>query len=197
MARPRKNEHIKEQLLEVGLDELLTNGYHGTGIKDVLDRLGVPKGSFYHYFRSKEVFAAEIIKFFADDLNHRLAASVSNKGELGLPALKRVFRLLVTEHKDGSGGCILGALASEIAETSEVCRQALQKEVENWNRMMTIIIQQGQTIGDIRNDLDADVLARMAWNCWEGSVLRMKIEGRPEPTEEVVEVMFDAMLKAQ
>jgi TetR/AcrR family transcriptional repressor of nem operon len=196
MARPRKNEHIKEQLLNVGLETLLTNGYHGTGIKEVLDKLGVPKGSFYHYFRSKEVFAAEVIKFYADDLNHRLSAAVADKGELGLPALKHAFRLLVSEHKEGSGGCILGALASEIAETSDVCRLALQTEVDNWHCMMMVIIQQGQDTGEIRTDLDARMLAKMAWNCWEGSVLRMKIEGRPDPTEEVVEVMFDAMLKA-
>ena len=195
MSRPRKNEHIKEQLLDVGLEALLANGYHGTGIKEVLDKLGVPKGSFYHYFRSKEAFAAEIIKFYADDLNHRLAEAIANKGELGLPALKRAFRVLLDEHEEGSRGCILGALASEIAETSEVCRMALLKEVDNWQAMMATIIQQGQNTGDIRTDLSSEVLARMAWNCWEGSVLRMKIENRTEPCVEVVEVMFEAMLK--
>lgn len=197
MARPRKNEHIKEQLLEVGLEALLAKGYHGTGIKEVLDKLGVPKGSFYHYFPSKEQFAAEVIRFYADDLNQRLAGAVANQGETGLPALKRAFRILLDEHQAGSRGCILGALASEIAETSEVCRLALLKEVENWHGMMTAIILQGQASGEIRTDVKADTLARMAWNCWEGSVLRMKIEDKAEPTVEVVEVLFDVMLKTK
>lgn len=195
MARPRKNEHIKEELLSVGLDTLLTNGYHGTGIKEVLDKLGVPKGSFYHYFKSKEAFAAEVIHFYARDLNQRLMEKTAGKGKTGLEAIKLAFSLLVDEYRQGMSGCILGALASEISETSEVCRLAIHKEVENWTRLLQLLVKQGQESGEIRTDLDDQMLARMVWNCWEGAVLRMKIESSSVAVEEVVNVMFEAILK--
>jgi TetR/AcrR family transcriptional repressor of nem operon len=195
MARPRKNEHIKEALLNVGLDTLLTKGYHGTGIKEVLDRLGVPKGSFYHYFKSKEAFAAEVIHHYARELNDRLAALMAGSEKTGIAAIKHAFMLLVEEYRSGQCGCILGALASEISETSEVCRLAILKEVENWNSMLAVLVTQGQQNGDIRTDLSAEVLAKMLWNCWEGGVVRMKIEASPTAVEDVVNIMFDAMLK--
>jgi TetR/AcrR family transcriptional repressor of nem operon len=197
MARPRKNEHIKEQLLEVGLETLLAKGYHGTGIKEVLDKLGVPKGSFYHYFKSKEAFAAEIIHFYAEDLNQRLLTNAAGGQKTGLNAIKSAFSMLVDEYKQGKSGCILGALASEIAETSELCRLAVSKEVENWNRMTALLIEQGQLSGEVRTDLDAAVLSRLLWNCWEGGVLRVKIEATSEPVEEVLNVMFDAILASK
>jgi len=194
MARPRKNEHIKEELLQVGLDTLLTNGYHGTGIKEVLDKLGVPKGSFYHYFKSKERFAAEVVHFYARNLNNRMAGVMAGAQKTGLAAIKQAFMRLVDEYRAGMCGCILGALASEISGTSEECRLAILQEVERWNAMLAALVKQGQKDGDIRNDLDAEFLAKMLWNCWEGGVLRMKVEASPTAVEDVVNHMFDAIL---
>lgn len=196
MARPRKNEHIKDELLEVGLDTLLTKGYHGTGIKEVLDKLGVPKGSFYHYFQSKEVFAAEVIKFYADDLNRRLSSRLKNDNVVGVAAIKSAFSLLVEEYQMGTSGCVLGALASEIAETSESCRLAILKETDNWTNMIAVLVAQGQSAGEIRTDVSSDLLAKMVWNCWEGAILRMKIEASSHAVEEAVGVMFDAILRS-
>ena len=61
MPRPRRNNNLRDQLLVEGYNAFLHNGYHGTGLKEVLDRLRIPKGSFYNYFESKEAiaFAAE------------------------------------------------------------------------------------------------------------------------------------------
>lgn len=194
MARPRKNEHIKDELLSAGLDTLLTKGYHGTGIKEVLDKLGVPKGSFYHYFKSKEAFAAEVVHFYARELNERILGVMAGSKKTGLIAIKHAFMLMVEEYRSGTCGCILGALASEISETSETCRLAILKEVENWNSMLAVLVTQGQKEGVIRTDLDAELLAKMLWNCWEGGVLRMKVEASPKAVEDVVNVMFDAIL---
>ena len=61
MVRPRKSEHSRQELLDTGSRMLTEFGYHGTGIKQVLDAVGVPKGSFYNFFPSKEAFVAGII----------------------------------------------------------------------------------------------------------------------------------------
>lgn len=199
MARPRKNEHIKEQLLDVGLTTLLAKGYHGTGIKEILDQLGVPKGSFYHYFKSKEAFAAEVITYYAKDLNTRLmhqvsASACATSGINGLDALKLIFQMLVKEHSEGYKGCILGALASEIAESSDLCRAALRKEVTNWQSLLQSMIRHGQDQQVIRDDVDVSVLTRMVWNCWEGAVISVKIQDSLHVVEEVPDVMLDVML---
>src|SRR5258705_10716495 len=49
-------------LLEAGKEIMFEKGYSNTGIQEVLSSVGVPKGSFYHYFESKEDFALKIIR---------------------------------------------------------------------------------------------------------------------------------------
>ncbi|OUS39938.1 TetR family transcriptional regulator, partial [Oleispira antarctica] len=54
MNRPRRSEQTREALIEAGIEQLSRHGYHGTGIKQILDEVSVPKGSFYNFFASKE-----------------------------------------------------------------------------------------------------------------------------------------------
>ena len=58
-----KKSQTRTKLLQTGLRLLAENGFNGTGIKEIVDEVGVPKGSFYYYFKSKEDFTVEIIQF--------------------------------------------------------------------------------------------------------------------------------------
>src|SRR5271168_1127987 len=62
----------KTLLLEAGMDVMFEKGYTNTGISEVLNSVGVPKGSFYHYFDSKEDFALEIIGYFDSGYSQKL-----------------------------------------------------------------------------------------------------------------------------
>ena len=86
MARPRRSQASRERLLEVGISSLLRDGYHGTGLKAVLDRSAVPKGSFYNFFTSKEDFAVAAIERYAECLGAQLEASLAG----AVDALARV-----------------------------------------------------------------------------------------------------------
>ena len=68
MSRPRRSEHTREALIQAGIEHLSRFGYHGTGIKQILDDVNVPKGSFYNFFASKETFVAELIQAYSQDL---------------------------------------------------------------------------------------------------------------------------------
>jgi len=68
MARPRKSDQTREDLLTIGTEMLTSQGYHGTGIKQVLDAVGVPKGSFYNFFPSKEAFVAAAIYRYGEQV---------------------------------------------------------------------------------------------------------------------------------
>ena len=68
MARPKRNQNIRSQLLNEGVSIFIKQGYHGTGIKEILDTLKVPKGSFYNYFESKEHFGAEVIRHYTKQI---------------------------------------------------------------------------------------------------------------------------------
>ena len=64
MKRINQKQINRENLLNQGVGLLMQQGYHGTGLKEILDAVQIPKGSFYNYFGSKENFAAEIIEHY-------------------------------------------------------------------------------------------------------------------------------------
>ena len=198
MARPRRNEHIQELLLEIGLACFSKQGYHGTGIKEIVDAAGVPKGSFYNYFSSKEDFAAEVIRHYAECYWSEWA-SYFNDGveEDPCSALRHSFELMISKHENSEvkTGCIVGNLAAEISETSPLCRQAMQTVIAEWRERFAGYVQSAQTQGSIRTDMSANDLADIFCNAWEGSLLRMKIENSTEPLKRCIAIMFDKFFR--
>ncbi|MEJ2199603.1 MAG: TetR family transcriptional regulator C-terminal domain-containing protein [Desulfuromonadaceae bacterium] len=199
MARPRRNEHIRELLLEVGLSCFSKQGYHGTGIKEIVETAAVPKGSFYNYFSSKEDFAAEVIRHYAEGYWNEWAAYFQ-QGHAEDPgtALRRSFELMIAKHAECEvkTGCIVGNLAAEISETSALCRQAMQAVIEQWRERFAAYVRLAQQQGCIRTDMRAEELADIFCNAWEGSLLRMKIENSTDPLSRCVALMFDKFFKA-
>ena len=101
----------------------MQQGYHGTGLKEILDAVQIPKGSFYNYFGSKENFAAEIIAHYIvpylEQLQEYLAQSEGNAlNGLEHYLQESIVELARTEFK---GGCLLGNLIGELGETSDIC----------------------------------------------------------------------------
>ena len=194
MARPRRSEHSRQQLLELGAAMLSEKGYNGTGIKEILDAANVPKGSFYNFFSSKEDFAAEIIANYGTDLFAKMDAFLaSSEGYPAAEVLKtlQIAALKVIESKDYRQTCLIGSLASEIASSSDQCRQQLDNLYERWVGRLEKVISRGQQQGDFRQDIAARVLAELFWNQWQGSLLRIKVEMDSEGLRQTL----DAMLK--
>jgi len=192
---PKTQTRIK--LLQTGLRLFGENGYNGTGIKEIVDEVGVPKGSFYNYFKSKEDFTVEIIGFYSDTLdvywNELLAKGPSEP----LAALRNSFEMIIALHEQSEvkTGCLIGNLAAEISEASELCRQKMRDATINWKTRIADYIGRGQAMGTIRNDISTRALTEFIWNAWEGALLNMKIEASTSPVKECVRLLFDFFLK--
>lgn len=183
MARPRLSETTRQRLLDEGVASFLTGGFHGTGIKEVLDRVKVPKGSFYNYFDSKEAFGAAAIAHYAQCLADKLDAALSAAPD-PLTGLHRFFAQLTDEFERANfvGGCLVANLGGEL-EGSDVCRQALADAMQAWRDGLYGALQAAQRQGLLRADLDADEMADLLVETWEGAVIRMKIERSTAPLQ--------------
>ena len=124
MSSPTRKQIKREQLLDYGVQALMNQGYHGTGLKEVLDFVNIPKGSFYNYFDNKEQFAAEAVGHYIEPFIQRLTGHLKNPELDGLGVLKRYYAELIVEVElaDYKGGCLLGNLIGEVGDTSEICR---------------------------------------------------------------------------
>jgi len=59
-------DNTKSRLIEIGAEIIHLKGFNHTGIKEILEAAQVPKGSFYHYFESKEDFGLQVIDYFVE-----------------------------------------------------------------------------------------------------------------------------------
>ena len=191
MARPRLSETTRKRLLEEGVAAFLQQGYHGTGLKEVLDRVKVPKGSFYNYFESKEDFAAAAIRHYADCFADKMQAALDGAAD-PMTGLHRFFEALMTDFEAAGfiGGCLIANLGGEL-EGSDICRETLANAFRGWRDSVAETLRQAQQLGQVRTDIEAGDLADLLTEAWEGAVIRMKIERSLEPLRRVLERLLD------
>lgn len=196
---PKLDKQLKrEQLLEQGVSLLMAGGYHGTGLKKILDTVQIPKGSFYHYFASKEAFGAEVVTYYIEPFIVQLAKHLNNPELDGLSALNTYFAELINEVGQGDfkGGCLLGNLMGEIGDTSDICRESLKQAVKRYRDLLAVGLAKAQQEGTVRTDKTAERMADLLANTWQGALLRMKIEQSVVPIQDCCDDLLGDYFKA-
>lgn len=194
-AAPKQD--TRQVLLEAGIAIMMEKGYNNTGIQEVLSSVGIPKGSFYHYFDSKEDFAIEIIKHFDTAYSAKIMACLRDTSLSPLTRLKNYCEsgranLAANQCRKG---CLIGNLSQEMADQSETLRKALSKVMAKWRELFASCIEEGQKKGEISKKHSADKLAEMFLSSWEGAVMRGKTTKCTEPLDVFIEVYFGDFLK--
>ena len=194
MPRP-PNPDVRRRLLAAGLDLVHTLGFAASGVKDITDAAGVPKGSFYAYFSSKEAFAGAILEHYWADIEARLLPILSADGP-SQQRIARFFHALADEHEAGDFllGCLIGNLSLELGGTSAPVRAELLRILDRWSEALTTCVRSGQD-GDIRGDLDAAELAELLIESWEGAALRGKVTRSRTPYDRFESVTVPALLR--
>jgi TetR/AcrR family transcriptional repressor of nem operon len=177
MAKVVQKEGTKQELLEAGTKLMLEKGYSNCGLQEVLESVGVPKGSFYYYFDSKEEFALQIIRHFDRGLyrpHSLLALGMSRCHRWGGSSsiVRRTNR--ISKSANAREDALIGNLSQEMASQSEVLREELEKVFQRWTDVFAACIEAGQKSGEIRRDFEALPLADFFLSGWEGAVLRAK-----------------------
>ncbi|WP_280395842.1 TetR family transcriptional regulator C-terminal domain-containing protein [Nocardia brasiliensis] len=191
MARPRRSGDTRQLLVEEGAAGFLSSGYHGTGIKQVLDKVGVPKGSFYNYFDSKESFGRAVIEHHSLCVQRNLTEAFGAAAD-PISGLRAFFGRLMDEFvaADFTGGCLIANLGGEL-EGSELLRESLSSAWGAWRDRVAEQLRAAQTAGQIRADIDATELADLLLESWEGAVIRMKIDRTLDPLHKCLNRLLD------
>ncbi|MET0343397.1 MAG: TetR family transcriptional regulator C-terminal domain-containing protein [Polyangiales bacterium] len=197
MPRTADPAEIPARLLDAGLELFLRQGFNGTGIQQITDRAGVPKGSFYNHFPSKEAFGAAIVDRYAAHSEQSWARMMRGAPSDPMDAIRHVFERMIAHHERAraSSGCLIGNFAAEIALASDVCRARLLAAQLAWRERLGGLIATGQREGAIRDDLDPIALSALTWSVWEGALLRMKVEGSSEPLRESIAMVLDSVYR--
>lgn len=191
-ARPRRGRPPKARegqadtralLIRAGLEVLTEKGFSATGIDEILGRVSVPKGSFYHYFGSKEAFGLELIERYAAYFAHKLARHFGNAAILPMARLDAFVDDAVAgmERHDFRRGCLIGNLGQEMGALPESFRARLIEVFRDWEARLAVCLDEAKAQGQIAPDADSAYLASAFWIGWEGAVLRAKLERSAQP----------------
>jgi len=193
---PKPKPHIREHLLCVGLDLLHAKGYSASGVQQIVDAAGVPKGSFYNYFASKEAFCRDMIDLYFDHHLPELRALLRNPQVPPLERLHGYFaqRIASFQANGYARGCLLGNLSLEMADQSDMLRARLAAHFRTWSELLAECIASAQDTGSIPCRLPAALLAGFVLNSWEGALLRMRAEKSAAPLHEFMQVVFGVLL---
>lgn len=193
MPKSSKKELNREGLLNQGVVFFMNQGYHGTGLQEILDAVNVPKGSFYNYFSSKEEFGAAVIQHYIEPFISRLSTHLQQSGSDALGAIRRYFDELIVELEENKfkGGCLLGSLMGEIGSTSDVCQQSLQSAIVRYRDLLQSGLAQAQQQGLVRTDKTPEEMADLLINTWQGALLRMQIEKSSAPVKQCCHDLLD------
>lgn len=201
MNRPRRSEQTREALIEAGIEHLSVHGYHGTGIKQILDEVSVPKGSFYNFFASKEAFVAELIGHYSQDLLNQLSQFITGEGKdlNAVEQLRAIYRYSLQQYASHGfrKSCLVGSIATEISAESEMCRTELERAMSLWLSFFSDIFASAQQQGLVRDDMSANDIAAVYWATWEGSLITMKMSADTKPVKKIMELMLETLLIKQ
>jgi len=189
-------ESTKTLLLETGMNIMLEKGYNNTGIMEVLQQTGVPKGSFYHYFESKEDFGLKIIDYCAQSFQEKLEKTLGATTLSPLARLKAFSQagIATIQSLNCRKGCLIGNLSQEMSDQSEVFRKRLLEIQVQIHRRFAGCLRESQKLGEISKKYDCDDLAELFLSAWNGALMRAKTSKTTAPLDAFERFIFTYVL---
>lgn len=179
-------------LVWCGTELLTERGFQVTGIEEVLKRVGVPKGSFYHFFKSKDEFGAAVVENYVAYYARKMDRIFNDTSLTPLARLKA----FVENAKHGMTrfdfrrGCLIGNLGQELASLDNEFRGRLEAVLVSWETRVTACLEEAVKTGEIAPDSDAHSLSRFFWIGWEGAILRAKLTRTLAPIDHFAAIYF-------
>ena len=192
---PKAN--VRERLIDAGLDTLHRRGFNGCGVQEITEAAGVPKGSFYNHFESKEALGAAVVERYWQQRAGSVLRLLEDSDVRPRERLCRYFAAMAANmaKRGYTGGCLIGNLGMELSDQSELVRAGLATVFVGWTEAVEACVREGQREGQLRVDCDATMLASFLINAWEGAVLRAKVVKNGAPFEEFNQIVFGKLLE--
>ena len=170
-------DNTRQHILDTAKPIILGKGFAAVGLNEVLTAAAVPKGSFYHYFKSKELFGEALL---ADYFEHYLAQIENVLQTSDTPAAQRLLNywsgwLSSFAESDMQCQCLAAKLAGEVSDLSEAMRLALQEGTRRIIARIAICIEEGKQDGSLAADIQAQQCAESLYQMWLGASLLTKM----------------------
>lgn len=189
MKSKKTTQDVRSHILETAQVIISGKGFNAVGLNQILQVAGVPKGSFYHYFGSKEMFGEELLKYYFSNYQDSLEMMLSRPGLSGAQRLISYWEYWLETQLvgDPKGKCLIVKLAAEVCDLSEAMREVLAKGTTCVIDRLEKVVEDGIADGSLPVSLNARATASTLYQLWLGASLRVKITRNREPMDSALE----------
>ncbi|MDS0962508.1 MULTISPECIES: TetR/AcrR family transcriptional regulator [Enterobacteriaceae] len=172
----KQTPDMRQHIIDVARALITHKGYSAVGIAEIVNAAGIPKGSFYYYFKSKEEFAEALLENYFSHYLQQVDTQLSGK-DSGRERLKHYFSFW----KDTQGAdlpeskCLVVKLGAEVCDQYDSMRHILANGTDKIVQKIAQCIGEGQQDGSLPAGADADELAEELYQLWLGASLMAKI----------------------
>ncbi len=187
----------RSDIIRAGMGIIARHGYNSTGIEAILKQAGVPKGSFYHYFSSKQEFGLQVLDHFASGIERIFSTMLSDASLSPLARLRKCVESLVVRFEDNNCGvgCLVANLGQELADQNEEFRQRLAWIFRSWMRLFEQCLREERSAGEIPAQSSSELLAEVFISGFEGALLVSKVMKSSAPLRNFIDFYFEKAVR--
>lgn len=173
------NNPTRDRLIAEGLKSLVLHGFEGVGLNAILHAAGVPKGSFYYFFKSKEDFARAVLDAYERRADEQQGAIFKDLLRSPMQRLRDYFDVIGRGHLAEAplGGCLFGVLSQTAAARSPEFKARLAQVFSTWEAELAELLEEAKSAGEVDPDLDTSEAAAFLIDSFEGMLIRLKVDG--------------------
>jgi len=193
-----KRKISRQDIIQSGHDLFYEKGYGVTGISEITEKIGIPKGSFYNHFKSKEEFGFAVLDYYLDNYQNQLKEVLLNKKNSPLTNLKKFFVNYIEIQENvyySTRGCLLGNFATELADVNTLFQEKIKAGFENIISIFVTCLENAKELEEVNRELEPNQVANFLFNSWQGAMLRMKAEKTTEPLNNFYKIIFNQVIK--
>jgi len=192
-------ENTRDRLIIASIESMSIKGFNNTGIAEILTQVKVPKGSFYHYFKSKDELGLAIIEHYGQKLRVGLVEHLASAEGSALTRLRSYFESVLGyfEASTQSCNCLLGNLGQELSMQQGAMRDAIFVHYRAIENLIADCLKQAKAEGELASGVNEQVLAKMFFAGWEGCLVRSRLEQSQQPLRDLIDMYFLVVFKAQ
>jgi TetR/AcrR family transcriptional regulator, transcriptional repressor for nem operon len=168
---------VREKILATGQRIMGAKGFSGVGLNEILQAAGVPKGSFYHYFGSKEAFGQALLDGYFEAYLADMDRMLVQGGGTAAQRLETYFQAWEANQsfEDCQGKCLAVKLGAEVADLSEPMRASMKRGTASVVAYLARAIEAGVADGSLSVDNSPDEVALSLYQLWLGASVMVKI----------------------
>lgn len=179
MAKIHDNEPagVRDNILAVGQRIMSGKGFSAVGLNEILAAANVPKGSFYHYFGSKDAFGEALLARYFDDYLADMDRILGRSGATAADCIMDYFDAWRANQsfQDCQGKCLAVKLAAEVADLSDAMRAVLDRGTAAIIARLAAVLDRGVADHSLAIDDRAEEVAASLYQLWLGASVMVKI----------------------